>query len=168
MARAATLLAGLWLGLLIASWVMASVNLGTVERVLGEDMRPELAARLGGVSPEDRRVALRHLAAEINRWMFRQGSFAQLVLGLAFTALVWPLGGAPRALAAAALLLTLVQAFGLAGPIASTGRGIEFLPRPLPPDLARRFGMLHGAYVLADLAKMAALAAAAFLLVRRP
>jgi hypothetical protein len=166
--RVALVLAGFWLGLLVASWVMASANLRLAERVIGEDMRPELATRLGTVSHDDRRVALRHLAAEINRWMFRQGSLAQVLLGFGLVGLVWPLAGAPRILSLTALVLTVVQAFGLAGEIASVGRGIEFLPRPLPAHLARRFGALHGAYVVADLLKMGALAVAAFLLARRP
>ena len=145
MSRTAVLVAGFWLGLLVASWVMAGTNLRMGDRVLGSDMRPEVAARLAGVSPEDRRMVLRHLGGEINRWMFRRGFWLQL----------------------AALLLTLVQGLGLSGEITTVGRAIEFLPRPLPPDLGRRFGMLHGAYVAADLAKAAAIAAAAVVLLRR-
>jgi len=86
--RAAVLLAGFWLGLLVASWVMATVTLRMPDRVLGSQIRPE--------------------------------------------------------------------------------SGIEFLPRPLPGELAHRFSMLHAAYVVADLAKMGALAVAALVLVRRP
>jgi hypothetical protein len=165
--RTAVLVAGFWLGLLVASWVMAGTNLRMGDRVLGSDMRPEVAARLAGVSPEDRRMVLRHLGGEINRWMFRRGFWLQLALGLGFLGLSWPFGAAPRALAVAALLLTLVQGLGLSGEITTVGRAIEFLPRPLPPDLGRRFGMLHGAYVAADLAKAAAIAAAAVVLLRR-
>ncbi len=167
MKSTAVLVAGFWLGLLVASWVMAGVNFRTAERVIGPEMRPEMAERLASVAPEHRRSAFRHLAAEINRWMFRRGSYVQLGLGLGLLALVWPLGWAPRALAGAALLLTVAQLFVLTGEIASVGRGIDFLPRPLPPDLARRFGVLHGAYVLVDLVKAAALSAAAIFLVRR-
>jgi hypothetical protein len=46
------------------------------------------------------------------------------------------------------------------------GRQIDFVPRPLPPEVARRFGSLHAGYVGLDLAKAAALAAAAWLLAR--
>ena len=127
-----------------------------------------MTARLAPVAAGDRRLVLRHLAAEINRWMFRAWSTVQLGLGLALLALAWRLGAAPRALAGAALLLVLVQAFGLAGPIASVGRGIDFLPRPLAPAVARQFGLLHGAYVLADLAKAAVLVALSTVLLRRP
>jgi hypothetical protein len=67
----------------------------------------------------------------------------------------------------AALLIALLQAFALAAPITDLGRSIDFLPRPLPSDLGRRFGLLHGAFVLLDLAKAAALLTTASLLVRR-
>jgi hypothetical protein len=82
-------------------------------------------------------------------------------------ALAWSQGRAARVLVGVALVLTALQLFGLAGQIASVGRGIDFLPRPLPPDLARRFGVLHGVYVLVDLVKAMALAAAAVVLIRR-
>jgi hypothetical protein len=167
-ARGAVLLAGFWLGLIVASAAVAVANFRIVESVLGSEMRPELAARLGGVSPADRRAALRHLAGEINRWMFQRGSWVQLALGLALVALVWSVGGALRLLAVLLLLLTAVQAFALAGEITSVGRAIEFLPRPLPADVGRRFGMLHGAYVGADLVKLGALASLSVLLLRRP
>ena len=51
--------------------------------------------------------------------------------------------------------------------IAAVGRQADFLARPLPPELGRRFGIAHGGYVVVDLVKMAALAAIAFVLVRR-
>ena len=167
MGRAALLAAGFWLGLLVASWVMATVTLRMPDRVLGPRIRPELAQRLASVPEEDRRQALRHLAGEINRWMFRRFAVAQVALAIVFLVLAWPAGGVLRMLAVLALLTTLAQV-GLTGPIAAAGRGIEFLPRPLPADLARRFGMLHAAYAAADLAKMGALGLAAFLLARRP
>jgi hypothetical protein len=168
MLRASILTAGVWLGFLAASWAMATVNFRTAERVAGAEAGAEVRARLEPVAAGDRRLVLRHLASEINRWMFRTWSTVQLGLGLALLAFAWRLGGAPRALAGAALLLVLVQAFGLAGPITSVGRGIDFVPRPLPPAMARQFGLLHGAYVLADLAKAVALAALSAVLLRRP
>ena len=168
MARAAALTAGIWLGLLVASWLVATASFRTADRVAGPEARPEVAARLVQVRSEDRRLVLRHLASEINRSMFRIWSGVQAGLGLLLAALAWRLGGAARGLAMAALLLGLVQALGLAGPIASLGRSLDFLPRPLPPELGRRFGVLHGAYVLLDLAKALALIALSALLLRRP
>jgi hypothetical protein len=166
--RLALLVLGLWLGLLVAASAVATVNFRTVDRLLGAGQSTELARTLDPVPAEGRRFALRHLVSEVNRWIFRTGGVAQLVLATALLVLVWPTAGAVRWLALAALALTAVQAVGLAGAIASFGRPLDFVPRPLPPDLARRFGLLHGAYVVGDMLKGLLLLVASFLLVRRP
>ena len=116
---------------------------------------------------EERRVALRHLASEVNRWMFRYWSLAQMALGAACLATAFRVGGAARPLLAVALLIALIQGFGLAPPITELGRSIDFVPRPLPSDTARRFGLLHAAYVGLDLVKAAALVAASWTAARR-
>lgn len=169
MSRPSTvLLLGLWLGLLVSSWIMATVNFRTAEAVSSPARAPdELNRRLQPLPAEDRRHAFRYLASEINRWMFRTWGLVQAVLGVAVVALLWRAGGAPRALACVAMGLVLVQVGVLAPMIAEVGRRIDFLARPLPPDLGRRFGIAHGGYVVADLVKMAALAAAAFVVIRR-
>lgn len=163
----ALLLTGLWLGLLVASWVAATVNFRTVDAVLGPGGSHDAQVRFEPVEAKDRRMLLRHLASEINRWMFRWWSRSQVALGVALLVLLWPTAGTPRALAAVALAIALLQAVGFAAPITDLGRSIDFLPRPLPPDLGRRFGLLHGAFVLLDLAKAAVLVSVAALLVRR-
>jgi hypothetical protein len=168
MARLLLVVSGFWLGMLVASWVMATVDFRAVERVLGPEARPEIAARLGAVPAEDRRVALRHLASEINRTMFRVWAIAQLALGTIALLAAWRLAGAPRVLAAIALLLVVVQLAVLTPAIASVGRSIDFLPRPLPAEIGRRFGALHAAYVGADFAKAILVAIAAWIVARRP
>jgi hypothetical protein len=165
--RLLLVLLGLWLGLLLASWVIAGVNFRTVDRVLGPGMRPELEQRLSAIPKDERRVALRHLASEINRWMFRYWSLAQLALGAACLILSLRIDGSSRLLLAGALLVVLIQGFGLAAPITDLGRSIDFVPRPLPSDTARRFGLLHAAYVGLDLAKALLLAIAAWTVARR-
>jgi hypothetical protein len=72
-----------------------------------------------------------------------------------------------RGLAVAALAIVVLQVMGLAAPITEIGRSIDFLPRPLPADLARRFGLLHGAFVLLDLGKAGTLLAILGLALRR-
>jgi hypothetical protein len=166
--RLSLLLVGLWLGLLVASSAVATVNFRTVDRLLGPDLRPELDQRLAPLSAADRRVAFRHLVSEVNRWIFRWGSIAQLLIAVLLLAACWPFGGGVRWIALVLLLLTAVQALGLAGAITSFGRGLDFVARPLPPELASRFGLLHGAYVIGDLCKLVLLAASAFLLRRPP
>jgi hypothetical protein len=155
----ALLLTGFWLGMLVASWVAATVNFRTVDRVLGPGGSEEAHRRLASVSTEDRRMILRHLASEINRSMFRWWSLAQVGLGVALLLLLWQRGGVLRALAFAALSIVVLQVLGLASPITEIGRSIDFVPRPLSPELARRFGLLHGAFVLLDLGKALALVA---------
>ena len=161
MPRPCLVLLGLWLGLVLASWAVATVNFRTVDRVLGPSMNPDLGRKLASIPPEDRRMVLRHLASEVNRWLFGAGGLAQVVLGLAVVALAWPAGGAARNLTLAAATLVLGQAL-VAHAIVDLGRSIDFLPRPLAPDIARRFGLLHGAYVVSDLLKAALLVAAAW------
>lgn len=157
----------LWLGMLAASWVAATLSFRTVDRVLRSPPRPELEQRLAGVAAADRRSVLRHLASEINRSSFGGWAVAQLALGAAALALAWRLGGAARLLVAAAVVLAVGQGWGLTRPITELGRAIDFVPRPLPPETARRFGALHAAYVGADLLKAALLATAAWTLCRR-
>lgn len=157
---------GLWLGLLVSSWVMASANFRKAEAV-ARDAPATLAAKLAPVAAADRREAFRFLASEINRWMFRAAAVAQIALGVLAVALLWQGGGTPRTLTAVALAVVALQLAVLAPMIAEVGRQIDFLPRPLPPPLGRRFGLLHGGYVLLDLAKAVALAVVAFVLCRR-
>lgn len=47
MSRLLLVVLGLWLGLLLASWVIATVNFRSVDRVLGPELRPELDQRCG-------------------------------------------------------------------------------------------------------------------------
>jgi len=167
--RGAALLAlGVWIGLLAASWAMASASFRTVDRLLGAEAAPPLQARLAPLAVEDRRAVLRYVAAESNRWMFRTWSLAELVLGALLVAATWRLGALPRGLALAATAVVIAQAAALAPAIAELGRSLDFLPRPLPAPLGRRFGLMHAAYMGADLLKMIALAAEAALIVRRP
>jgi hypothetical protein len=164
---AALVLAGLWLGLLVASWIAATASFRGVDRVLGAEARPELQSRLAPVSPADRRPVLRHLASEVNRWMFARLAVVQLALAAGLVLCAWRLGGASRTLALLIAALAVGQT-ALGPAIASLGRANDFVPRPLPPDVGRRFGLLHGSYVLLDLAKAGGLAALAWLVARAP
>jgi hypothetical protein len=165
---AAVWLAGLWLGLLVASWLSATASFRAVDRVLEPGARPELEERLARVDPPDRRVVLRFLASEINRWMFARWALVQALLALVLFALVWNAGLWPRSAAALLLLVVAVQALGLGPQIESLGRTLDFVPRPLPADVARRFGVLHGSFVLFDLLKAVVLLVVGLLLTRAP
>ncbi len=165
--KLALLLLGVWVGVLGGSWVVATLNLRAADRVLGPSGRPEVSDKLAGIAPADRRAVLRHLGAELNRWMFRSWAVVQLGLGAALLALLWSGGGFPRLLSGLALMLVLAQAAAL-GPLTRRGRALDFVPRPLPPEDARPFGLLHAAFLGTDVLKAGALAGTAVLLLRRP
>jgi hypothetical protein len=168
MGRLLLVVSGFWLGLLAASWVMATLSFRTVDRVLGPEARPEMASRLAALPEPERRVVLRHLASEINRGRFRTWAIAQLVLGALALGAAWRGDGPTRLLVGAAFLLVLFQLLVLTPAIAAVGRSIDFIPRPLPADVGRRFGMLHAGYVGADFVKAILVALAAWTVARRP
>jgi hypothetical protein len=143
-------LLGLWLGLVLASWAAATVNFRTADR---------LAAEAGGAA-EDQRATLRHMAAEINRWIFRWLPRTEIALG-AVTMLIVVRARGPVWLVAAAAAIALAQAAWLGPAITQLGRTLDFAPRPLPAEIGRRFGLLHGSYALLDLVKAGAVVAAA-------
>ena len=168
MARAAALvLAGVWLGALFLSWAVASATFRTAETVAALPAGSPAGDQVARVSADARRPLFRHLASEVNRWMFGQFGWAQLALAVVLAVVVWPMGGAGRWLAVASLLIVAVQGFGFGPAILELGRSVDFVPRPLPPDVGRRFGMLHGGYVVLDLVKAALLVVLAVLAARR-
>lgn len=163
----ALILIGLWLGVLFASWAMAGASFRTAEAVAAAPPGSPAGDHVARVPVDARRPLLRHLASEINRWMFGRFGWAQLALALVVPVLAWSLGGAPRALAVAAAVIVIVQAAGLGPAILELGRSVDFVARPLAPDIGRRFSLLHGGYVVLDLVKAAALVALAVILARR-
>ena len=158
-------LCGLWLGALVASWVVAPLNFRMVDRVLA-DARPEMAQRLAPVPPEAQRQVLRLLASENNRWMFGHWAWAQAALGVLLVALCWRVPGAARYALVAALVLVAAQLV-IIRPIVDIGRSIDFAPRPLAAGVAHHFGLLHSAWAITDLAKAALLVAVAWMVARR-
>jgi hypothetical protein len=160
-------LAGVWLGVLFASWAVAGATFRTAEVVAGASPASAAGDQVARVPPDARRPLFRFMASEVNRWMFARFGWAQLLLAVVVAVLAWGFGGLVRALSLAALVVVLVQGFGLGPAILELGRSVDFLPRPLPPDVGRRFGMLHGGYVMLDLVKAAALLALAVVVARR-
>lgn len=162
----ALVLTGVWLGALLASWVAATVNFRTVDHVLRAGADPQLTRSLDPLPADARRQVLRHLAAEINRWSFRWWARTQLVLAIVLVALSWRHPSVARWLLLGCLLIVLGQ-IALVRPIVDLGRAIDFVPRPLPAEVARRFGVLHASFAVSDWTKAGLLAAAAVALGRR-
>lgn len=168
MARSVLLvLAGLWLGVLFASWAVATATFRNAEMVAALPPGSAAGDRVALVPDPARLPLLRHLASEINRWMFARFGWAQLLLAVVVVVVSWSFGGAVRWLAVAALVMVAIQGLGLGPAILTLGRSIDFVPRPLAPDIGRRFGLLHGGYVILDLVKAGALIALAVVLARR-
>lgn len=160
-------LSGAWIGALFLSWAVASATFRTAETVAALPSGTGAGDHVARVPAETRRPLFRHLASEVNRWMFGRFGWAQLAVAAVLAVAVWPLGGAARWLALASLVIVAVQGLGFGPAILELGRSVDFVPRPLPPDVGRRFGMLHGGYVILDLVKAVALIALAVLLARR-
>lgn len=160
-------LVGLWLGVLFASWAIATATFRTAEAVAAAAPGTPAGDHVASVPAEMRRPLFRHLASEINRWMFGRFGWAQLLLAVLVAALAWSFGGAVRALSLVALIAVAIQGAALGPAILELGRSIDFVARPLAPDVGRRFGLLHGGYVVLDLLKAVALVALAVLLARR-
>ncbi len=156
-------LLGLWAGLLLAAGAAATLNFRAVDRALGPQGSLQLRSRLAPLSEDERRSALRHTASESNRSLFALSGRAQAVLALLALALAWPLGGPVRGLALALAVLLAAQQLAFARPMAELGPQLDFLPRPWPAELARRFGLLHAGYSLIELAKLGLLVGTALL-----
>jgi hypothetical protein len=152
-------LIGLWLGLLFASWAIAAATFRTAEAVAAAPAGSAAGDQVARVPSDARRPVFRHLASEINRWMFGRFGWAQLA--------AWSMGGGVRALSLAALVVVAVQDAALGPAILELGRSIDFVARPLAPAVGRRFGLLHGGYVVLDLVKAGALIALAVVVARR-
>ena len=163
----ALVLVGLWLGVLFASWALAAASFRTAEAVAATPPGSPAGDHVARLPVDARRPLLRHLASEINRWMFGHFGWAQLALAVVVAGLAWSMGGAVRLLSLAALVVVAVQGAVLGPAILELGRSIDFVARPLAPDVGRRFGLLHGGYVVLDLTKAAVLIALAVIVARR-
>jgi hypothetical protein len=152
------ILVGAWMGCSLFMALVATLNFRTVDRVLSQPT-PQAGQALATVPAGVRRPLLRHLASELNRLFFRVWGAAQLAVALALLALLVARGStaAVLALAAAVLVIVAVELFAITPPVVTLGRVLDFLPRDNPPPQLTRFGRLHAAYSVLDLAKLALL-----------
>ena len=163
--RLAALLIGIWLGVSVFMDLVATQNFKSVGLVLGSvDIRAvEATRKIGDV--ETTRHLLRYFAGEINRYLFEQWEWAELLLGLAlFLVLLFCRTYQKFAMAMCFLMLCIVigQRFKLTPMITQLGRELEF-----GDNVSRRFSAYHAAYGVIELAKIAlGLMLAAALLIR--
>lgn len=179
-ASLATLIVGLWLGLSVAMWVVATTNFRTVDELLEPGYRAEFSERLAPRTAAEERPLLRFLASELNRRFFLWFGVAELLLAAALLAALWRqrrAGGSLRrawSLALATAALTAVLALGLGPAIGKLGPPLDFVPRPIPAEMPAeqaaytRFMRLHHAFTALDLVRVLLLAGIAVAVLRRP
>jgi len=165
-----TLLA-IWLGVTLGVWWTAT----SAFRVVSVRENPSLAKTFAALPEAGREKALRHIAGEMNRRLFRAWNGVQLVLGVLVLLLAaradagLPPGRRSGGVLLGGILLAVVaaHAFWFAPRIEELGRALDFADRAKEADRVRRFGMFHGAYVATDLAKAGVLLLAWWRGVRR-
>ena len=154
---AVTILA-VWLAMTVCMWFAATGSFGTVRRILAGG-NPQLEETTQTLTAEQARLAMRHVASEINRTYFRAYGWAQLLLGAALLILL--LRQAPRdttglITAAAMVVVVAVLTLHVTPEVVQIGRQIDFVPRdPALPEVAR-FRTLHGAFTILDGLKLLA------------
>lgn len=166
--EALVVLLSIWLGITLFVWWSAT---GTFE-VLSAKKNPTLAGKLVPMQEKGRESVLRHAAGEVNRRLFRGWNLAQLALGV--LALVGA-SGMKRARSGILLpgvltsifVIVLVHTFWLSPEIEASGRALDFADRAREEAAVRRFGYVHGAYVISDMLKATMLAIGLWISVRR-
>ena len=146
-----------WVVMTVCMWFAAGGSFSTVKRVL-EGSNPQLVAASKAMSPDQTRVVLRYLTAEINRTYSRAYGWAQLALGGLLLVLLarTPRNTLDLAIAGAMLALAAALTLYITPEIVTLGRQMDFVPRdPAPPEMSR-FRVLHGAFTGLDGVKLLA------------
>jgi hypothetical protein len=166
--RFAAFLSGcLILGSLFMIFV-ATQNFQTVDRVLASPP-PEAAQMFQTLGPGNSRLLLRYLAGEDNRLFFVAWELAEIVLGIALTAiLLFAIrSGLLAGLAGGMVIIAAFQHFRVTPEMISLGRLVDFGASAGSPAY-NQFWRLHGLYGVLEVVKLILLAVVAgFLLFGR-
>jgi len=166
--RFAAFLSGcLILGSLFMIFV-ATQNFQTVDRVLASPP-PEPAQMFQTLGPGNSRLLLRYLAGEDNRLFFVAWELAEIVLGIALTAiLLFAIrSGLLAGLAGGMVIIAAFQHFRVTPEMISLGRLVDFGAGAGSPAY-NQFWRLHGLYGVLEVVKLILLAVVAgFLLFGR-
>ncbi len=166
--RWATCALGAWLMGSVIMITVATKNFRVVDELLQGSENASFRLLIQQWGPAPTRELLRYLSSELNREYFQLWNVAQAALGaLAF----WLIKGEPaqrqaRALIVGAWLVVIAMLVSMTPMITSIGRSLDFVPRDPPPPALARFWILHVAYTVLELAKLGALALAAFWIAR--
>ena len=155
--RFAALLIGAWLAVSAFMDFVAIQNFRSVDRFLDEPsaLAAEQIHSMGGKS--EARIFLRHHIGEINRYLFEQWEYAQIVLGIVLLmVLIFGHGEASKAALSLTVLMLGIVAIGrffLTPEITRLGRLLDYPNTPgANPAL---FWKMHGAYSGLELLKLA-------------
>ena len=144
---------GIWLGISVFMDYVATQNFHAVGRALSTmDVRAvDTAKKIG--DPEAAKALLHFFAGEINRYLFEQWEWAELLLGLCLLlVLLFARTYQKFAMALCLMMMFMVaaQRFRLTPMITQLGRELEF-----SGSASRRFATYHALYGYVELAKLA-------------
>ncbi len=144
---------GAWLGGTLFMWTVATQNFRVVDRLLSAPAAG-FRERIQG----ETRLVMRHQASELNRLYFQYWGWAQLALGLALAALIFPTpaGRLVKLAAAAMLVIVAVLQFYVVPETIRLGRLLDFAARTPPPPEEAPFWRLHSVYTILDSLKLVA------------
>lgn len=155
-----------WLLVVLTAWIMLIVCMGQVatgnfEVVEPDDLRhsSEVFAELE--AGDERRMAVRYVASELNRYFFQRYDVGSLALAAAAIVLRLRAGGRPVSLVALLLCAALVVAnlTYFTPYMIEQGRLIDFMPRdPRPPEV-EAFYSTHVLNIVLTLGQMVVLGA---------
>jgi hypothetical protein len=156
--RWATFLMGVWVAGSLFVSLVAAENFYTIDRLLSAPANAAFQSATEQLGRPVARDLLRYLSSELNRLYFQLWNVAQIVIGGAVLVLIWRVPGTTRIrrTAIAMFAIVVLMLVWLAPQITSVGRSLDFVPRDTPPPQLARFGLLHAAYTMLELAKMLA------------
>jgi hypothetical protein len=149
---------GAWIMSTLCMWFAATRSFATVESVL-KRAEPQFLETTKPLGEASTRVALRYMAAEINRTLFWGYGALQIGLGGILFLLLWrqnPRNAVDIGVVATMLALSVVLTLVITPWITSLGRSIDFVPRNPPPPVMPRFWALHGSFTGLDGVKLLA------------
>lgn len=150
--RLIAFLLGAWLSGSLLMVVVATHNLGAVDRLMASPP-PYAANRIETLGETNARVFLRFQASELNRWYFETWEWTQLALGLLLLATMIA-GGATRksvlVFCGLMLLAVLAMRFVLTPEVTRLGRLIDFIPWDRRSVNRDQFWKYHTAYVVTE------------------
>lgn len=158
--RLATLILGLWIGLTLAMFVVATQNFSGVERLLAAPAS-EAGMSIQTLGRGTAHALLRYQVSELNRFYFEWFSIAQIVLSILLGIALLLSTNGNKLILGLALALTIIVIFEkvwMVPEITFLGRTIDFVPKDVDSPARSRFWSFHIAYSVLEVIKMGMLA----------